>query len=280
LGDANIGVAFRTLYFGMSWIAAYAMAGALVGFLADLLGIGGGMTLVPILTAMFAAQSLGGDHTVHMALATAMASAAFTASASVREPHRHGAVDRTLVNRFVPGMVTGSLVSTFASGWASQRVLALSFAAIVLVAAAQMALGKKPNAARRLPGAAGWFAIGLLMGLLSGLVSAGGTFLVIPVMLYCGVAMHTAIGTGAAIGIPVTVVGTIGYIASGWRVPHLPEWTLGFVSLPALVALVAASFFTAPRGARVAHRLPVVALKRVFALLMFALALRMLWKPP
>ena len=94
-------------------------------------------------------------------------------------------------------------------------------------------------------------------------------------MLYCGVAMHVAIGTGAAIGIPVTLIGTLGYVASGWRAPDLPDYHLGFVYLPALAALVAASIFTAPAGARLARRLPVMTLKRVFALLMYVLATKM-----
>ncbi len=259
----------------MIWLTTYAMTGALVGFLAGLLGIGGGMTLVPILAALFTAQALTADHNVHMALATAMASAAFTSSASVREHHRHGAVDWSVVKRMAPGMMSGSLLSTFASGWISQRSLAISFAVIVFVAAMQMLLGKKPHASRTLPGGGVLFAIGLVIGVLSGLVSAGGTFLVMPVMLYCGIAMHTAIGTGAAIGIPVTLIGTLGYIAAGWRADDLPEYHLGFVFLPALVALVAGSIITAPMGARMAHRLPVTTLKRIFAVLMFLLATKM-----
>ena len=135
----------------MIWIATYVLTGALVGFLAGLLGIGGGMTLVPILAALFTAQSLSTDHNVHLALATAMASAAFTSSASVREHHKHGAVDWTVVKRMVPGMMIGSLLSTFASGWISQRTLALAFSTIVFFAATQMLLGKKPNAVRSLP---------------------------------------------------------------------------------------------------------------------------------
>lgn len=261
----------------MIWLASYAVTGALVGFLAGLLGIGGGMTLVPILAALFSAQALSSDHNVHLALATAMGSAAFTSSASVREHHKHDAVDWTLVRRMVPGMVTGSLLSTFASGWISQRNLAMAFALIVFAAAIQMLLGKKPHASRTLPAALPLFVIGVCIGVLSGLVSAGGTFLVMPVMLYCGVAMHTAIGTGAAIGIPVTAIGTLGYIASGWRVADLPDWHLGFVYLPALAALVAGSVLTAPIGARLAHRLPVATLKRIFALLMFVLAGKMVW---
>ncbi len=251
------------------------MTGALVGFLAGLLGIGGGMTLVPILAALFAAQTLTTDHNVHLALATAMASAAFTSSVSVREHHKHGAVDWSVVKRMVPGMMTGSLLSTFAAGWLTQRTLAMAFGVIVYAGATQMLLGKKPAAARDLPNAAPLFFIGLFIGVLSGLVSAGGTFLLMPVLLYCGIAMHTAIGTGAAIGIPVTVIGTLGYIAGGWRVSDLPDWHLGFVYLPALAALVAGSVATAPLGARMAHRLPVATLKRIFALLMYALATRM-----
>lgn len=259
----------------MAWFAGYVAVGAFVGFLAGLLGIGGGMTLVPILAAIFAAQSLAPDHIVHMALGTGMASVIFTSSASVREHHRHGAVDWTIVRRLVPGMVAGTLLSTFASGWITQRTLALSFAVIVYAGAVQLLLGKKPSAARTLPGPAGTFSVGLLIGIVCGLVSAGGAFLTVPFMLFCGVVMHTAIGTAAAVGIPVAVIGTIGFVASGWRVEALPAYTLGFVYLPALVGLVIGSIVTAPFGARAAHRLPVATLKRVFAGLLIILATKM-----
>ncbi len=259
----------------MIWLAVYAFTGAAIGFFAGLLGVGGGMTLVPILAAMFTAQALSADHTVHLALATAMASAAITSSASVREHHRLGAVDWAVVKRVLPGMMTGSLLSTLASGWFTQRALAIAFAVIVYLAATQMLLGKKPHAARALPTAIPLFFIGACIGVFSGLVSAGGTFLLMPVMLYCGIAMHTAIGTGAAIGIPVTFIGTLGYIAAGRRVTGLPEFHLGFVFIPALIALVAGSLITAPFGARMAHRLPVMTLKRIFALVMFLLASKM-----
>jgi uncharacterized membrane protein YfcA len=263
----------------MTWLAAYALSGALVGVLAGLLGIGGGMTLVPILSALFAAQQLAPDHSVHLALGTAMASAVFTASASVREHHRHGVVDWAVVRRLAPGMLAGALLSTLASGWISQRVLALAFAVIVSGGATQILLGGRPAAARGLPGPAGLAAVGVAIGIVCGLVSAGGAFLTVPFMLWCGVPMHRAIGTGAAIGVPVAAVGTLGFVASGWTVPHLPGWSLGFVHLPALAALVLASSITAPVGARLAHRLPVRTLKRIFALLLYALALKMALQP-
>lgn len=259
----------------MIWIATYLAAGAGVGFLAGLLGIGGGMTLVPILATLFGAQALAPDYTVHLALGTGMASVLFTSSASVREHHRHAAVDWSIVARIAPGMLLGALSSTLAAGWISQRTLALSFAVIVFAGATQILVGRKPKAGRGMPGAVATFLVSYAIGVVCGLVSAGGAFLTIPFMLLCGVSMHRAIGTAAAIGVPVALVGTIGYVAGGWRVDALPPTALGFVYVPALVALVAASILTAPWGARKAHALPVLTLKRVFACLLYLLATKM-----
>lgn len=259
----------------MIWIAAYLAAGAGVGFLAGLLGIGGGMTLVPILATMFGAQALAPDYTVHLALGTGMASVLFTSSASVREHHRHAAVDWRIVIRIAPGMLLGALSSTLAAGWISQRTLALAFAVIVFAGATQILVGRKPKAARQMPGAAATFAVACAIGVICGLVSAGGAFLTVPFMLFCGVTMHRAIGTAAAIGLPVALVGTIGYVTGGWRIDSLPPMTLGFVYLPALVSLVAASMLTAGWGARKAHALPVATLRRVFAGLLYLLATKM-----
>jgi len=259
----------------MIWIATYLVAGAGVGFLAGLLGIGGGMTLVPILATLFAAQSLAPDYNVHLALGTGMASVLFTSSASVREHHRHAAVDWRIVARIAPGMLLGALSSTLAAGWISQRTLALAFAVIVFAGATQILVGRKPKAAREMPGAIATFCISYLIGVICGLVSAGGAFLTIPFMLLCGVTMHRAIGTAAAIGVPVALIGTIGYVTGGWRIDTLPSMSIGFVYLPALASLVAASVLTAPWGARKAHALPVATLRRVFAGLLYLLATRM-----
>lgn len=233
------------------------------------------MTLVPILSALFAAQALAPDHTVHLALGTAMASIIFTSSASVRAHHQRSAVDWSIVRRLAPGMVIGALLATLASGFISQRALALAFAAIVYAGATQMLFGGRPSASRGLPAAPGMLAVGSAIGVICGLVSAGGAFLTVPFMLFCRVPVLTAIGTAAAVGIPVAVVGTVGFMVSGWRAHGMPSATLGFVFLPALAALVVGSIATAPLGARLAHRLPVTTLKRIFALLLFALATRM-----
>jgi len=260
----------------MQWFAAYLATGAAIGFLAGLLGIGGGMTMVPILAAMLGAQALAPAHTMHLALGTAMAAVLFTASASVREHHRFGSVDWAIVARLGPAMAAGTLLSSFASGWLPQRALALAFTVIVYGGATQIWLGRKPSATRTLPGTTGLWAVGLVIGAISGLVSAGGTFLSMPFMLFCGVPMRRAVGTGAALGLPVAVMGSVGYVSTGWNAPGLPAATLGFVYLPALAAIVLASVLTAPAGARAAHRMPVATLRRVFAVVLYLLATRML----
>ena len=233
----------------------YFATGAFVGFLAGLLGIGGGMTLVPVLAAMFTAQQFAPGHTVYLALGTGMASIMFTSSASVRAHHRLGGIDWSLVRRVGPAMVVGTLLSTTLSGWVPQRALALAFAVVCS--------DRRADRHRRRAGVAG-------------LVSAGGSFMTVPFMLFCGVAMTTAIGTGAALGVPVAAVGTLGYMFSGWQVADLPPGALGFVHGPALLGIVAGSVITAPMGARAAHRMPVKML-RIFAALLFALPANMLW---
>jgi len=174
-------------------------------------------------------------------------------------------------------MVIGTLLSTALSAWVPQRALALAFSAIVYAGATQILIGRKPSAARTLPGTPALVAIGLVIGVVCGLVSAGGAFLTVPFMLFCGVAMTTAIGTGAALGVPVAVMGTLGYVFSGWNVAGLPPLAVGFVHGPALAGIVAGSVLTAPMGARAAHRLPVGILRRVFACLLYVLATKMLW---
>jgi uncharacterized protein len=254
------------------------VAGAFIGFFAGLLGIGGGMMLVPILSAIFSAQQFAPDHVVHLALATGMASVIFTSSSSVRTHHAKGAVDWGIAKQLVWPMMLGAFVSSAASGLFEQRTLAMGFVVIVYGGAYQIWSGKKPQAAGGLPSLPLLWLFGVTVGFICGFVSAGGTFLTVPFMLYCGVAMHTAVGTGAALGIPVALLSTIGFMISGWNEPSLPEPHLGFVYLPALLALVVASVVTAPYGARLAHRLPVQTLKRIFALSLFLVATRMLWK--
>lgn len=260
----------------MEWWWAYLAIGVAVGFLAGLLGIGGGMVMVPMLVFVFTAKGFPAEHMMHLALATALATIAFTSLSSVRAHHRHGGVDWPVARAMAPGIVAGSLAAALVAGLVPTRPLAVFFTGFMFYAAAQMLVEFKPKASRELPGAPGLFGAGAAIGAISSFLAAGGAFLSIPFLAWCNVPLRRAIGTAAANGFPIAVAGTVGYVAQGLRAKGLPEWSLGYVYLPALALIVAASMPVAPLGARLAHRLPVKRLRVVFALMLFALGLRML----
>jgi len=260
------------------WWLAYITLGLFTGFFAGMLGIGGGLVMVPALTMMFAAQAaFPGSEILHLALGTSMATILFTALASLRAHHRHGAVLWRVVGQITPGILLGTLLGTLFASSVPARPLAIFFTAFVCLVAVQMILNLKPKPSRDLPGAAGVIAVGVGIGALSALVAIGGGSLTVPFLTWCNVRVQHAIGTSAAVGFPIAIGGSLGYIYNGWGHPGLPEWSLGYIYLPAFVWLVPSSMLIAPLGARLAHRLPVATLKRLFAVVLIALAAKMLW---
>jgi uncharacterized membrane protein YfcA len=259
-------------------IAVYVALGAMVGFLAGLLGIGGGMTMVPFFTLIFTRQGFPLDHVVHMAVATSTATIVFTSISSAREHHRHGAVLWKVVAGLAPGIVVGALAGPQIVGRMPTAWLAGFFGVFVAFSATQMLIDRKPKPTRELPGPAGLFGVGGAIGLVSSMVGAGGGFLSVPFMTWCNVKIHNAVATSAALGLPIALAGTIGFVVAGLSVQDMPPYTLGYIYLPALAAVVVASMLVAPIGARTAHRWPVKKLKRAFALLLYGLAAYMLWK--
>ncbi len=261
----------------MTWIPAYLALGAFAGFLAGMLGIGGGLVLVPALTMMFAAQAqFPAGEVLHLALGTSMASIIFTALSSLRAHHKHDAVLWPVVAVITPGILLGTGIGSVFAAMIPGKPLAIFFTGFVCLVALQMALNLKPKPSRELPGPWSIGAVGGAIGILSALVAIGGGAMTVPFLTWCNIRIQQAIGTSAAVGLPIAIGGSAGYIVNGWS-HSLPEYSLGFVYLPALAALVAASMTTAPIGARLTHRLPVASLKRVFALLLIALAGKMLW---
>ena len=252
--------------------------GGAVGFLAGLLGIGGGMTLVPLLTIIFTWESFPATHVVHMAVATATAAMAFTALSSARAHARKGAVLWPVVVAMAPGIVLGSLAGPQIASALPTRAFAAVFGVFVGFSATRMLVASKPKPGRALPGKTRLFGVGGIIGVISSLLGAGGGFITIPYLGRHNVSIHHAVATSAAIGLPIAVAGTIGFIVAGLRQPDLPRWSAGFVYVPAMVALVVASVLAAPLGASLAHRWPAVKLRRAFAVLLYALASYMLWK--
>lgn len=254
------------------------LLGAGAGFLAGLLGIGGGMVMVPFLTWLLTERGVSTDLAVKMAIATAMATILFTSLSTLRAHHRRGAVRWDLVASMAPGVVVGGLAAgagVFAL--IKGQWLALSFAAFVGYTATQMLRGRPPSPHRQLPGRAGQAAAGAGIGFVSGLVGAGGAFVTVPFLTRGNVPIHNAVATGASLGFPIAVANTIGYVIGGWgQAPALPG-AFGFLYLPALAMIATVSVLTAPLGARVAHALDVRQLRRAFAVLLYALAAHMLW---
>jgi uncharacterized protein len=260
-------------------LAELAVLGLCTGFLAGLLGIGGGMIMVPFLTYFLSARGVSPDLSVKMAIATSMATIIFTSVSSVRAHHKKKTVRWDLVKGLAPGIVVGSLIGSLGIfAFVKGTALALFFAVFVGFSATQMFLDKKPAPSRQVPGFQGLLGAGGLIGLLSGLVGAGGGFISVPFMAWCNVAIHNAVATSAALGFPIALANVVGYIVSGQDVQNLPAYSFGYLWLPALVVIALCSVIMAPVGAATAHKLPVKQLKRVFASVLYLLAAYMLYK--
>lgn len=259
----------------MSVWLLYLAIGAFAGLLAGLFGVGGGLVIVPMLTFVFTSQGLPAAHILHLALGTSLASIMFTSLSSVRAHHERGAVNWQVVRRITPGILIGTFAGSCVAAQLSTGFLKVFFVVFQYYVAAQLLLDIKPKAHRQLPGTAAMFGVGSLIGGISSLVGIGGGTMSVPFMIWCNAAMHTAIGTSAAIGFPIAVAGAVGYVVNGLST-QLPHYSLGFVYLPALLGVAAASILTAPLGAKLAHSLPIPRLKKVFAVLLLVMGTKML----
>ncbi len=262
----------------MEWYFAYLMLGAVAGFLAGLFGVGGGLVLVPVLLLLFDAQHFPAGYLMHLALGTSMATIVFTSFASARKHHQHGAVNWQVVRRITPGILLGTAIGAATASAIPAKGLGIFFALFVYFAAVQILIDKRPHPSRQLPGITGMTLTGTFTGWVSSLVSIGGGTIVVPFLIWCNVPIRNAIATSAAIGFPIAVGGTLGYLAIGWHIDALPGPHLGYVYLPALFWVALASVLTAPLGAKATHRMKVELLRKLFALLLIVLATKLLLK--
>ncbi len=259
------------------WILSFLLLGSFVGFMAGLFGIGGGGIMVPVLTTLFIYQGVPIEKVVHLALGTSMASIIVTSLSSMRAHYAKDAILWPIVKVMAIGIILGTFVATFVVVNIPSIYLALFFSLFMAYVSIQMFLDKKPKPSRTLADNGGLFLAGSGIGAISALVSIGGGSLTVPYLLWQNVDIKKAIGTSAALGFPISVVGTLGYIINGWTITTGENYTFGFVYIPAVVLISATSFITAPYGARLAHKLPVKTLKKVFALLLILLSLKMLF---
>jgi uncharacterized protein len=253
-------------------ILELALLGSVTGFLAGLLGIGGGMLMVPFVTIILTSKGFPPDYTVKMAVATSLATICFTSLSSVRAHQRRGAVKWPIVRVLAPGILLGSLAGAQLAVALPTRILSILFALFVAFSATQIFMNRKPKPTRTMPGALGTFSMGGLIGMLSSLVGAGGAFISVPFMTWCNVKIHDAVGTSAALGFPIALAGTLGYMWAGRELPQMPPGSVGYLYLPGLAVIALASISTAPLGARTAHRMDIRPLQKVFAAVLYILA--------
>lgn len=258
------------------WILVFLLLGSFVGFMAGLLGIGGGGIMVPVLTSIFLFHGVAVDHVVHLALGTSMASMIIGSFSSFRAHRARGAVVWKAVKGIVPGVIIGTFLATFLVAILSTVFLAIFFALFMMFVSVQMFLDKKPKPSRSLAGNTGLCVAGSGIGAVSALVSIGGGSLTVPYLVWQNINIKQAIGTSATIGLPIAITGALGYLINGWSYSVPDDYIFGFIYLPAAILISCTSFFTAPYGASMAHKLPVGVLKKIFAVLLVILSIRML----
>ncbi|AZQ09546.1 Sulfite exporter TauE/SafE [Shewanella khirikhana] len=258
------------------WVIGWCvLLGAFVGFMAGLLGIGGGLMIVPALLYLLPSVGFGADYLPHVAIATSLSAIILTSLSSAKAHHGRGNIDFSLLKVLAPAVLLGALASGFVSERIPAEQLRQAFAIFVILMALQMTYPFKTESNRSLPSAAALFVIVFFIALIAGLMGIGGGVLLVPLLTFFGVAMRTAVGVSAGTGLLIALSGSTGYVIAGWNAQGMPDYTLGYVYLPALVGIVCTSVLTAPVGAKAASSWPTAILKKIFALLLTIIGLRL-----
>lgn len=256
--------------------ASYLALGALAGTLAGLFGIGGGLIIVPVLIFSFGLQGVSPEVAAHLAVGTSLATIVFTSLSSIRSHDNRGAVRWEIFRPMAVGIVVGAVLGAWSASLLSGPALELVIGVFVIAVAIKMLTGANPKPGRDVPGHTGLAASGGFVGWASAIFGIGGGTLTVPYLNWCNVRMQQAVGTSAACGLPIAVAGALGNVWTGWNHASLPEYSVGFIYLPAFIGIVLTSVFFARFGAALAHRLDGAVLKRIFAVVLLVVGLRFL----
>ncbi|WP_232020208.1 sulfite exporter TauE/SafE family protein [Sulfuriflexus mobilis] len=251
--------------------------GAIAGTLAGLLGIGGGIIIVPVLALVFSAQGVNVDVLMHVSIGTSLATIVITSISSIRAHQQHQAIQWAVFRRITPGVLFGALLGALLAKFISGDNLQVIFGVFMLFVAAQMIFGNTTEPHRQLPKTLGMFMAGTSIGTISSLMGVGGGSMSVPFLTWCNIAIRNAVATSSAIGLPIAIAGVSGFILTGWGVEHRPLWSLGFVNIPAFFSIVVASTLFAPVGARLTHRIPPRRLRLFFGFFLLILSVKFLY---
>jgi uncharacterized protein len=261
---------------GIEWIMLYMVLGAVVGFMAGLLGLGGGGILVPLLVSIFTYQGINVDNVVYLALGTSLTCMIISSTASIRAHAARGAVEWQVVRGLAPGIILGAFLATWVAAKLNSAYIALFFVLFMAIVAGQLFVNWQPKPSQKPICFCGLIVAGIGIGSLSALAAVGGGFLTIAYLGYKNVDIKKAIGTSAAIGFPIAITGTVGYLISGWSKALGNSYILGYIDVPAFLAISITSFIAAPYGAGCSHHLPEAHIKKIFAIISLVLSIKML----
>ena len=253
------------------------LLGILAGLAAGLFGIGGGALIVPILALLFQAHHFNPEQLMLIAVATSLATAIFTSASSALTHHKLGNIDWRRTRHLAPSMLLGASGGAVLAEFLSAGVLRWIFVSYLLYTSVQMALPKNSKTSTGPDRPYLDYPIGLLIGILSAILGIGGGTMTVPYLAGNGLIMKNAVATSSSCALPLAISAAFSYAVLGWHNNQLPAGSFGYVYLPAFVGIVITSIFTAPIGARLAHRLPAQKLKRYFATVLLAIAVKMAW---
>lgn len=261
---------------GIEWVVLYIVLGAMVGFMAGLLGLGGGGILVPLLASIFTYQGMDADHVVHLALGTSLACMIMSSTASTRAHAARGTVVWRVVRGMAPGIMLGTFLTTQIATYINAAYIAVFFALFMALIAGQLFLNWQPTPSQKPTTFRGLLIAGIGIGSVSALAAVGGGFLTVAYLGYKNMDIKKAIGSSAAIGLPIAITGAAGYMISGWSKTLNDAHTLGYVYAPAFLSISIASVIAAPYGVRCSQKLPEAHLKKIFAVISLLLSIKML----
>lgn len=256
----------------------YLAGGAAAGLLSGLFGVGGGTILVPVLLFLFRHSGVPEELWMHMALGTSLAVIIINAASSMRAHQKRGAIRWDIFKSLIPGVILGGLIGAWIADQLTSTILVLIFVCFLVLISLQLLTAKQSKPQRGVPGSSGLIGAGSVIGGMSALVGIGGGSLTVPFLIWCNVQVAHAVATSAAVGLPIAVTGAIGYIGTGWFNSQLPDWSLGYVYLPAFFGMALAGSLFAPLGAWLAHALPAKRLKQIFGVFLLLIAMRMLFE--
>ena len=257
-------------------IIIYAVTGVFAGLIGGMLGLGGGIIIVPILHYLFIQQGFPPAIIMHLAVTTSLATIIVTSVSATYAHHQKAAVLWPVVKQIAPGILVGASLGAVLADSLSSNTLRIVFGVFEILVAIQIGLELKPKAKTQLPETTGLIGSGAGIGLFSTLLGIGGGTLTVPFLLWCNVNIRNAVAVSSACGFPIAVTGTTALIIAGWNNTSVPINSLSYLYWPAALSIIAMTVFFAPMGARLAHYLPVTTLKRIFALLLMIVGLRML----